>query len=182
MFRRPAFSQEEQYSLPACLYQRYAVKLFSYVCRHVSTREDAEDLLLEVFLALLEHEHTLAARSEDEQRAWLWTVARNKVIDFHKRLARRQQTNPFQQASEVVDDERNTPEAVLLQKEDYHHLHSFVQSLPAKQQEVLQLHFGCGLNCVEIAAVVRKREGAVRTMLSRTLNRLRTMYRNRGTN
>jgi RNA polymerase sigma factor (sigma-70 family) len=178
MFQAPAFSREEKYALPAFLYQRYAAKLFSYICRHIPMREDAEDLLLEVFLTLLEHEHTLASRSEDEQRAWLWTVARNKVIDFHKRGARRSQINPFEQTSEVADDERNTPEAVLLRKEADHHLHGLLQSLPAKQQELLQLYFGCDLNCVEIAAVVRKREGAVRTMLSRTLNTLRTLYRN----
>lgn len=181
MFQGPAFSHEETYSLPATLYQRYAAKLFSYVYRHVPTGEDAEDLLLEVFLSVLEHEQTLASRSEDEQRAWLWTVAHNKVIDFHKRMARRSHTNPLDQTIEIADDERNVPEAVLLRKEAHWHLHKHLQSLSAKQQEILQLHFVGGLNCVEIAAVLRKREGAVRTMLSRTLNKLRNMYRNGGT-
>lgn len=182
MFQGPAFSHEEKYSLPAVLYQRYAPKLFFYICRHVPTGEDAEDLLLDVFLSLLEHESTLASRNEDERRAWLWTVARNKVIDFHKRAVRRSQTNSLEQTIDIADDERNVPEAVLLRKETYRHLHRHLQRLPMKQQEILQLHFGGGLNCVEIAAVLRKREGAVRTMLSRTLNTLRNMYRKGGAN
>ncbi|HTK11910.1 MAG TPA: RNA polymerase sigma factor [Ktedonobacteraceae bacterium] len=181
MFQGLAFSHEGNNSLSAVLYQRYAAKLFSYVCRHVSTSEDAEDLLLEVFLSLLEHEQTLISRGEDEQRAWLWTVARNKIIDFHRRAARRSHTNPLEQTLEIADDERNVPEAVLLRKEAHDHLHQHVQNLPAKQQEVLELYFAGGLNHVEIAAILHKREGAVRTLFSRALHKLRNTYRNGGT-
>lgn len=182
MFQRPAISRQRDYSLSATLYQSYAPRLFAYFCRHVPTGEDAEDLLLEVFLAALKHEHTLATRQEDEQRAWLWTVARNKVRDFHKRVAHRYHFVVLEQATEVMDDGQNAPEAILLRKEAHSHLHMQLQSLSTRQREILQLHFTGGLNCVEIAAVLRKREGTVRTMLSRALNRLRNMYKNEGTN
>ncbi|QBD79826.1 sigma-70 family RNA polymerase sigma factor [Ktedonosporobacter rubrisoli] len=166
----------KDYSLPAALYQLYAARLFSYLCRHVPSGEDAEDLLLEVFLAVLEHEQTLATRQEDEQRAWLWTVARNKVRDFHRRAVRRRHTILLEQATEIAGDERSGPEAVLLRQETHHHLHLQLQRLSAMQQEVLQLHFTGGLNCVEIAAVLHKREGAIRALLSRAVNKLRAVY------
>lgn len=176
MFQRPIVSRQS-YSLSATLYQCYASRLFAYFCRHVPAEEDAEDLLLEVFLAVIKHESTLASRNEDGQRAWLWTVARNKVKDFHKRVARRHPVVVLEQAGEVADDEQNIPEAILLRKEAYSSLHKQLQHLSLNQQEILQLHFTAGLNCVEIAAVLRRREGAVRTMLSRALNKLRSIYR-----
>lgn len=44
---------EEDGSLAATLYRSYAPKLFAYVCRHIPSIDDAEDVLLEVFLAVL---------------------------------------------------------------------------------------------------------------------------------
>jgi DNA-directed RNA polymerase specialized sigma24 family protein len=41
---------------------------------------------------------------------------------------------------------------------------------------MLQLRFGYGLHCGEIAAILGKREDAVRAMLSRTMNSLRQLY------
>jgi RNA polymerase sigma factor (sigma-70 family) len=85
----PAMGPGEDDSLCAQLYRRYAPGILAYLRRHLPTQEDAEDLLLEVFLAALEYEPRLASLSEDEHRAWLGTVARNKVIDHHRRAGRR---------------------------------------------------------------------------------------------
>ncbi|HEY0754614.1 MAG TPA: sigma factor-like helix-turn-helix DNA-binding protein [Ktedonobacteraceae bacterium] len=46
----------------------------------------------------------------------------------------------------------------------------------ARQQELLQLRFAAGLRCPQIAIRMGKREGAVRIMLVRTLQKLRGMY------
>ncbi len=50
----------------AGLYRRHVYTLLSFIRRYVSTREDAEDVLLEVFLAALTHD-SLAHVSEGEQ-------------------------------------------------------------------------------------------------------------------
>nr|BBH87933.1 hypothetical protein KTC_26840 [Thermosporothrix sp. COM3] len=181
------FSQEritgQDTSLPAVLYQLYAARLLSYLRRHLPDISDAEDVLLEIFVAVLEHEQTLAERTEDEQRAWLWTVARNKVKDVRKRLARRPLLVMLEQASEMPEDEGEMPEAVTLREEAHRSLHLNIQKLSSVQQELLELRFGYGLNHMEIAATLHKREGTIRTMLSRTLDKLRTFYaRNEGEN
>jgi RNA polymerase sigma-70 factor, ECF subfamily len=51
-----------------------------------------------------------------------------------------------------------------------------LQRLSAVQQEVLQLRFIGGLRCTEIAVLLNKREGAIRSILSRALNGLRKYY------
>jgi DNA-directed RNA polymerase specialized sigma24 family protein len=85
----------EEQSLTARLYQLYASRILSYLYRHVLSREDAEDILYEVFLAVLEQEQTLAVRNDDAQRAWLWVVARNKASDYHRSIHRRPAVSPL---------------------------------------------------------------------------------------
>src|SRR5258708_38352451 len=71
----------------ALLYRQHAPKIFDYVRAHLSSFEDAEDMLVEVFVAALENGCFLAL-SEREQQAWLWRVARNKVVDVYRHATR----------------------------------------------------------------------------------------------
>src|SRR5260370_23342765 len=63
-------SSQADRSLIAALYQRHAPSILTFIRRHIPSREDAEDALLEVFLAALESEK-LDALNEGEQLAWL---------------------------------------------------------------------------------------------------------------
>ena len=159
----------------AQVYQRYAPAIFAYAYRQIGAREDAEDLLLEVFLASLENEKFWSF-SDDEQRAWLWRLARNKVADHFRRFTR-QPSVPLKQVTEnIYANDDLAPEQVTLKREEYANLHSLLQGLSEQQQEILLLRFGHGLRCTEIAPVLNKSEGAVRMLLSRTLRLLRTIY------
>jgi len=53
-------------------------------------------------------------------------------------------------------------------QEDAGRLHALVHTLPSLQQQVLQLRYGDGLRCAEIAVLLNKREDTVRKMLSRS--------------
>jgi RNA polymerase sigma factor (sigma-70 family) len=55
-------------------------------------------------------------------------------------------------------------------------LYKYLQHLSEIQQEVLQLRFIGGLRCTEIALLLKKREGTIRSILSRALNELRKYY------
>jgi RNA polymerase sigma factor (sigma-70 family) len=160
----------------ARLYERDALTIFSYVLRRVSIREDAEDILLEVFLAALEHE-TLADLSAEKQRAWLLRVAHNKVVD-HLRYHQRRSIVPLEEVSETLYcNDESGPDALLVEQEEYAQLRTHLEQLPALQQEVIHLRFSAGLHYHEIARLLNKREGAVRVLLSRALGLLRTIYR-----
>jgi RNA polymerase sigma factor (sigma-70 family) len=71
------------------------------------------------------------------------------------------------------------PEYAALQQEEYRQLHTVIRGLPTIQQQILHLRFGAGLRIFEIAALLNKREAAVRKQLSRTLTFLRTHYDDR---
>ncbi|QBD79691.1 sigma-70 family RNA polymerase sigma factor [Ktedonosporobacter rubrisoli] len=149
-----------------------------YLCRQVPLREDAEDVLLEVFQAAVESE-ILPTLKEGKQRTWLWSTAHNKVADHYRRKSRRPNLSlGLEEMAEVLDaDDSSVPELVALRKEAYAELRTYIVSLPELQQEILHLRFAHGLNCSEIAQQLGKNHGATRTMLSRSLNHLRSIYR-----
>ena len=165
-------AMEKRLACASDLYKRYAPALFEYVRRHTATPGDAEDMLAEVFIVALRYD--LSGMSADEQRAWLWTVARNKVNDAYRQAKRRPMVS-LEALGDMLEDE-TTPEKLALQQEEVAYLRGYLQRLSRVQQEVLELRFIGGLRCTEIALLLKKREGAVRSILSRALNELRKYY------
>jgi RNA polymerase sigma factor (sigma-70 family) len=163
-------------STVSLLYQDYASVILIYVRRLVPSWEDAEDIVLEVFLAALEQEKLLAKLSDQAQKAWLRRVAHNKVID-HYRQRQGSSSAVFEGVGEWISDNKElTPEQAALQQEAFTLLRTYLASLPKVQQEVLRLRFEAGLRCKDIAALLHRPEGTVRSLLSRSLNYLRTLY------
>src|SRR5260370_5502487 len=105
---------EKRHTCTANLYQRYAPVLFEYIRRHTTALNDAEDILTEVFIGALRQD--LTGMNADEQRAWLWTVARNKVNDHYRQVRRRQQVS-LEALGETLEDGM-TPEELALQQEE----------------------------------------------------------------
>ena len=161
----------------AGLYQQYAPALYAYLLRHVPDEEDAEDLLVEVFLAALENAQ-FSALAEKAQLAWLWRVTRNKTVDAYRRSTRRRKRNVTLDTivEHMIDDDSVEPEYSALRQEEYATLQEHLKTLTPLQQEVLQMRFGQDMRCSEIAARMGKREGAIKVMLSRTLNLLKSIY------
>jgi RNA polymerase sigma factor (sigma-70 family) len=160
------------------LFERHSETLFTYLRQHTRSREDAEDVLAETFMAALA-ETKFAHLSESEQVAWLWRVARNKVVDAFRKTTIRRNASLEQADETICEDETSDPEQIALRQDEAREIRDLLHHLPAQQQEMLQLRFGYGLRCAEIAAILGKREAAVRTMLSRTMNLLRQLYSQR---
>ena len=173
--RQPAHPPALDDSPTAMLYQRYAAPIFVYLRMHTSAWEDAEDLLLEVFLAALEQSDLLAL-PEEKQVAWLRSVAQHKLVDHYRRTVRRPAV-PLEQVAEALqEDEERSPEQIALRQEEHHRLAEAIKRLPAAQQEVLRLRFTDGLRTRQIAALLGKREETVQKILYRIITRLRTIY------
>lgn len=160
----------------AALYQQYAPALFAYLLQHAPPGEDAEDILVEVFLAALENKQ-FSSLPEKAQLAWLWRVTRNKVVDAYRRSIRRRNVTLESITESMIDDDDLGPEHFALRQEEYNNLQVHLKSLSPLQQEVLRLRFSQDMRCSEIAAHMGKREGAVKVMLSRALNLLKNIYK-----
>ncbi len=160
----------------ARLYQRHALALLSYIRRHLATREDAEDVLVEVFFAA--HERgALVALGEDEQLAWLRRVAYNKCVDLLRHQQRHPQIHLENLAEMLYTPDEQSPERVALQTEAHSLLRTHLAALSAQQRLILHLKFGQRLKNVEIARQLNKSESSISMLLTRALNHLRELYR-----
>ncbi len=156
------------------LYMRFAPTIFAYLSRQVTNLQDAEDLLLEVFLKAHVDKAMLEELPEERQLAWLRRVARNKVIDRYRHTTLLALL-PLEQAAEM-EDEQLTPEQRVERQENYTRLYQALRQLSPAQQELIQLRYGNGLSFAEIAGMLARPEGTLRKLLARTLRQLRTHY------
>lgn len=157
------------------VYRRHAPQVFAYLLRHVPTHQDAEDLLVEVFIAVLEK---LPALNIDEQRvaAYVQTVARNKAVDYYRKHGQ-QKLLPLETVMETSHaPEEMAPEQRMLERERMASLRLAFDALPPLQQTILRLRFVHGLRAREIAALLSKSENAIRVILSRSLKFLRSHH------
>ena len=74
----PAFEQ---------LFERHRAALFTFLVHRVGDRDRAEDLLQEVFLKVIRGRDSLGERPF---RPWLYAIARNAVVDAHRRAGVRE--------------------------------------------------------------------------------------------
>lgn len=169
--KRQAFDR----SLVEKLYDKHARDILRYVHRYIYSNEDADDILVEVFLAAMESQ-TLPALKMEEQIAWLQRVARNKVADYQRKVTRYPAVALDEMLDSPYDADLITPEKALVEREDVELLRSHLSLLPELQQQVLQLRFGDGLRTKEIASRLDKSDGAIRSLLLRSLNLLRDLY------
>lgn len=166
-------SNEMQNHVDIAFYDRYAQLVYAYICRKVSCKEDAEDVMTEVFVAAMKNPQ-LAEFDTGQQIAWLQRVAHNKVVDRYRRKIHLTLL-PLEQAMDMLDDQL-TPEQYVVQQETYQRLYTALAQLPTVQQQVVRLRYGNHLRFAEIAAILDKSEVTVRNILHRTLRRLRSIY------
>lgn len=159
---------------PTELYAIHGKAISSYLRFHKLSLEDREDLIVETFMAALEHDN-LSSLSSQEQLAWLKHVAHNKMLNTYRSARRHPQVSLDAITERVLDGQE--PEHLILQQERHGQLRARIQQLPLLQQHILQLRYGDGLRYAEIAILLGKREDAIRKIASRTILVLREIYR-----
>lgn len=151
----------------AQLYRRYVDPVFRYCYRRLGERAAAEDATSKVF------ERALAAMptySTGPFNAWIFTIARNVVIDLHRTRRPHASLND----ALAVGDEQPGPEEIALRRADVDQLHAVLVQLTPDQRAIVELRLA-GLTDREIAAVLGRSHGSVRTMQYRALQRLRIL-------
>ena len=134
----------------------------------------ADDLASETWLQAARDLHRFEG-GETEFRAWLFTIARNRLIDWRRRVARRPEL-VVAQIEEQRDDGRRDDDTASLVLD---HLGTeaalrLVGALPPDQAEVILLRVVGGLDAARVAAIMGKRPGTVRVLQHRALRRLAT--------
>ena len=115
----------------------------------------------------------LAGFRGDEQafRAWLFTIARHRAVDWARSRDRRQ---ALPERLGVTDGRQVTPDTadVVLERLSTRAVLAAIASLPNDQAEIIVLRVVAGLDAPAVAAMVGKTPGAVRVAAHRGLRRL----------
>ncbi|MGH3869577.1 MAG: RNA polymerase sigma factor ShbA [Pseudonocardiaceae bacterium] len=134
------------------------------------TLSSADDVAQEVCIAVLR----ALPKYHDQGRpflAFVYSIAAHKVSDAHRSSAR----NRAEPVLDVPDsqDPADGPEARVVQVETAGRMVKLLNTLPAKQREILRLRVMVGLSTEETAETVGSTPGAVRVAQHRALKRLR---------
>jgi RNA polymerase sigma-70 factor (ECF subfamily) len=160
----------------AALYDHYYPRVLGYCVRRLFVRAVAEDATSEVFLRIATHMPRFAGTTEADFRRWLFRIAGNAVN------AQLRQTRRRQELWEAAARARRLPAAdgaalpALIDVLDWPQLYQAILELDTRDQTILTLRFFADLPHHEIAAIVGASAGAVRTALSRILQRLRARF------
>ncbi|MFH1833577.1 MAG: sigma-70 family RNA polymerase sigma factor [bacterium] len=155
----------------ADLYSLYAPQLLQYIGSRVSGRQEAEDLTNAVF------EKAFAAIGRYQPSpvlfsTWLYTIARNVVIDHYRRKRLPIQEDAEEELRRATDPEGD-PEARVLADELRRQLRQALMELTDDQRQVVGYRFFFNLSVHEVAMAMGKTEGAVKALQFRALERLR---------
>lgn len=156
----------------AALYDRYRVILFGLLVRILNNREEAEDVLQEVFLQVWRR-----AADFDENRGrpftWLVTLARSRGIDRLRALAARERVAVAgaKDEAEAVSDAASD----AFRSEQRGLVTNALAQLPDEQQHPLMLAYFDGLTQTEIAARLGAPLGTVKTRMRTGMMKLREM-------
>jgi RNA polymerase sigma-70 factor (ECF subfamily) len=140
----------------AALYDRHAQRLWRYLYRHVGNSAVADDLLQDVWLAVVGQ----AARYEVRARltTWLFTLAHNRMVDYCR-------THKAHASLDEPDDEGHVwaenlcapsgygPVRQIESREQAQRLLAALDALPLPQREAFVLQAETGMSVADIAEV-----------------------------
>jgi RNA polymerase sigma-70 factor (ECF subfamily) len=156
----------------ACLYDRYRVILFGLLVRILNSREEAEDVLQEVFLQVWRR-----AADFNELRGkpftWLVTLSRSRGIDRLRSLGARERaaiasaSNPEEAVSDAAEDAYKSEQRGIVARA--------LKQLPDDQKVALVLAYFEGLTQSEIAMRLGAPLGTVKTRMRSGMIKLREL-------
>ena len=147
------------------LYLIHFDRIYSYLHVTVGNRHDAEDLTTQTFLRMLESIGKFRFQSAPFS-AWLFRIAHNLSMD-HFRATKRWQ--PEEEVPEPDPDESTSAETGALESIGRKSMLELIEDLSPEQQQVLTLKFVFNFANGEVATILGKTEGAIKSLQHRAL-------------
>lgn len=149
------------------LYHRNKTRVFYYLYSRVCNAADAEDLTSQTFVTALENLPKL--RDPLKFTPWVFTIARNKALDFFRKTQRRLIVD----FDEELDQTKATTEQLSQADQDnLLELEYLISRLNPLEQEYLRLRIVADLPFAEIASILSEPETRIKKKYYRLLERL----------
>lgn len=150
------------------IYRRHYDAVYAYVYYRLGDPAVAEDLAGEVFVRLVERISSYSDRGRPIL-AWLYTIARNLVVDHQRRAGRDADLPAEESPAPAPSDPAQAVERTLAQE----CLGRALRRLKDSYRQVILLRFVQDLSHAETAAILGKTEGATKVLQHRALQALR---------
>ena len=154
----------------AVLYDRYVDRVYNYIYQRTGNHLDAEDLTARTFVRAFTHLERYMFRGVPFS-AWLYRIAHNAVANWYR--DRRRHRVVSLDALTEQSDEKQHPEETTQGREGQRELLKVIRQLPPERQQLLILKYSDGLKNAEIAQIMGRSEGAIKSLYHRTLLALR---------
>lgn len=153
------------------LYEMHVDAIFTYMSYRVDSRTTAEDLTSDVFVRMVRGLSTYNDKGLPF-RAWLYRIAHSRLVDYY-RYRDRHVTAPLTE-NRVNDD--TDPLDRIARTEEQLRLRLAIRELSEEYQTLLVLRFVENLSHTEIAVIMNKSAGNLRSMQHRALKALSTAF------
>lgn len=147
----------------------FAKEIVSYLQASNIPKEQAEDVVQDVFIKMLETDAVIPA---EKMRAWMYRVSIRKYIDKYRR---------DRHYMEILNREFFKSENLLIvEKKAYSLLNEAVEELPQNEQVILDLYYFQGFSIVEIANILRCSQSKIKVQLMRSRKKLKQLLKEKG--
>ena len=159
----------------------FGTDIYRFCLKLCADKADAEDLYQQTFLKALEMQWTLDW--EKNPKALFFSLAHNLWKSDRRKQARRNTIAPrsnFDEEGEMVLHSEESIEESYLQKELLAEVDQIIQTLPEKFKVPLILFYLSGCSIEQIAAIIRKPPGTVKSRLFKGRNLIKKRLEDAG--
>jgi RNA polymerase sigma-70 factor (ECF subfamily) len=159
------------------LYDLYYQKIFGYIMHRVANVEVAQDVTSETFFKALKSLQSFHWRNISFS-SWIFRIATNEITNYYRKNKHYvsvdiEDLSQHASNAEDVREEMMQAEDALQRSQDFVKMQVLMSELPDKYQEVLSLRFFEDKQITEIAEILGKKEGTVKSLLHRGIEKLR---------
>ncbi len=154
------------------LYEKYFPKIYNYAFMQMGDVHAAEDLASDVMLKMIESIQKYTFRGLPFG-AWVFRIARNRLIDLHRRRKRRGEVD----LSETLSTALANPQVLAERALERGQLQIALKHLTDEQRQVIVLKFIEGFDNRSVGKIMGRSEGAIKSLQHRALGALRRVLR-----
>ena len=152
----------------ARLMQEHSESLFRFLSSHTDNREDAEDLMQEIFVSCYKAQDRFD-RSKCNEVAWLFIIAKNRLKNYYR-------DKKPNMSLDAIEGEQKDPNDYMAQAVHLMHCREVaaevIRTLDERSQQIVLLRFFEEKSHEEIAEILNLTTGNVRVIQSRALKQM----------
>lgn len=156
----------------AGIYSQFHQSLLSFIRSRIRSKEDAEDILQNVFIKISSGVNKLT--DEEKLRSWIFAITRNSIIDYYRSNASRKKIASDDASLEEILDENDVDTTKGLDQ----CLNSMIALLPEEYREIVIDAELKGIRQKELAEKYGMAYSSMRSRVQRGRERLKQLFYN----